>query len=150
YQYLRPSERALGHGMNQAGVSLGLILAPPVATWLAMRGNWRQAFIVTGALGLAWIPLWNWMARWSRAAAAPKLEKAAGLSMLRDSRLWVFIFANALSMVVYSLWTNWTTLYLVDMHHLTVVQAAWYAWVPPLFAALGGAAGGWLSLHWIE
>jgi ACS family hexuronate transporter-like MFS transporter len=25
-------------------------------------------------------------------------------------------------------------------------QAAWYAWIPPVFFALGGAAGGWGSL----
>ncbi len=33
--------------------------------------------------------------------------------------------------------------------HLTLVQAAWYAWIPPLLAAAGGLAGGWLSLRWI-
>ena len=150
HRYLLPAERALGNALNQAGVSLGLILAPPVATWLAMRGGWRQAFIVTGALGLVWIPLWNWVARRAGGAPAPKTERTAGLDLLRDFRLWVFILANALSMVVYSLWTNWTTLYIVDVHHMTVVQAAWYAWIPPLFAAVGGAVGGWLSLHWIE
>ena len=68
HQYLRPAERALGNALSQAGLSLGLILAPPIATWLAVRGGWRQAFVVTGALGLAWIPLWNWAAR--RASAS--------------------------------------------------------------------------------
>src|SRR5207248_8374210 len=40
-QYLRASERALGNSLNQAGVSLGLILAPAIATWLAVRFDWR-------------------------------------------------------------------------------------------------------------
>ena len=66
--------------------------------------------------------------------------------MLRDRRLWAFVAANALSMVGYSLWTNWTTQYLVDEHRLTLRQAAWYAWIPPVFAMAGGFAGGWLSL----
>jgi len=70
--------------------------------------------------------------------------------VLRDRRLWAFVAANALSMIGYSLWTNWTTLYLVEVHGLTLVQAAWYAWIPPLFAMLGGFAGGWLSLRFIE
>jgi ACS family hexuronate transporter-like MFS transporter len=115
-----------------------------------MRGGWRQAFVVTGALGLAWIPLWNWAAR----RATPPAPAAAGVKarppVLRDPRLWAFVAANALSMIGYSLWTNWTTLYLVEVHGLTLVQAAWYAWIPPLAALLGGFAGGWLSLRFIE
>ena len=148
HQYLRPAERALGNAVNQAGVSLGLVLAPPLATWIAVRAGWRQAFVVTGLLGLCWIPVWNRASR--RAAAAPPPKPDAGTEILRDPRLYAFVAANALSMVGYSLWTNWTTLFLVEVHHLTLVEAAWYSWIPPLFAALGGAGGGWLSLRLIE
>ena len=69
--------------------------------------------------------------------------------MLRDRRLWVFVIANALSMMGYYLWFNWTTLYMVSAHGLTLEQAVWYVWVPPVFAAVGGFAGGWLSLRLI-
>ena len=62
--------------------------------------------------------------------------------LLKDRRLWIFVFANALSMTGYSLWTNWTTLYLVDVTHLSISQAAWFAWIPPVFAAAGGFVGG--------
>jgi ACS family hexuronate transporter-like MFS transporter len=147
HQYLRPAERALGNSLNQAGVSLGLILAPPLATWLAVRGGWQQAFVFTGVLGLAWIPVWNWAAHRAGAAPTPRLAPGAGLETLRNPRLWAYVAANGLGMVGYSLWTNWTTLYLVEVHHLTLVQAAWYAWIPPLVATVGGLAGGWLSLR---
>ncbi len=147
HQYLRPAERALGNALSQAGLSFGMILAPPIATWLAVRGGWRQAFVVTGALGLVWIPLWNWAARWARPPASAETCPKACPSVLRDRRLWAFAAANALGMIGYSLWTNWTTLYLVEVHGLTLVQAAWYAWIPPLAALLGGFAGGWLSLR---
>ena len=150
HHYLRPAERALGNALNQAGVSLGMILAPPLATYLAVRVGWRQAFVVTGILGLIWIPLWRWTSRQTGTTAPAKLDAGAGIEMLRDRRLWAFVAANALSMVGYSLWTNWTTLYLVGVHGLTLVEAAWYAWIPPVFAALGGAAGGWLSLRFMN
>jgi len=150
HQYLQPAERALGNAVNQAGVSLGLILAPPIATWLAVTHGWRNAFILTGALGLLWIPLWNWAARRAPASPVPKLSSGAGAEMLRDRRLWGFVAANALSMTGYSLWTNWTTLYLVEVEHLAFVQAAWYAWIPPLFATAGGVAGGWVSMRSVE
>ena len=146
HTYLRPPERAIGTAINQAGVSLGMILAPPIATWIAVRYGWRMAFVLTGLLGLLWIPVWNFAAR----QTPPASKSAAGIKhsdMLRDRRLWGFVAANGLSMVGYSLWSNWTTQYLVDTHHLTVAQAAWYAWVPPLVAMGGGFVGGWFSLH---
>jgi ACS family hexuronate transporter-like MFS transporter len=149
HTYLRPKERAVGNAVNQAGVSLGAILAPPIATWVAVRYGWRMAFVLTGVLGLLWIPVWNWAARHS----PPALRSSLGLShraLLRDRRLWAFVAANALSMVGYSLWTNWTTQFLVDRHHLTVPQAVWYAWIPPLVAMAGGFLGGWLSLRLMD
>jgi ACS family hexuronate transporter-like MFS transporter len=150
HQYLRPSERALGNAVNQAGISLGAMLAPPLAAWFAATRGWRGAFVVTGVLGLVWIPLWNWAAHRAGLPAAVKPESGAGLRVLRDGRLWAFVLANALSMVGYSLWTNWTTQYLVDEHRLTLSQSAWYAWIPPVFALLGGFSGGWLSRRLID
>ena len=149
HTYLRPPERAMGNAMNQAGVSLGAILAPPVATAILIRYGWRMAFAFTGVLGLLWIPLWNWVARHS--PPAPKSGAVfAHADMLRDRRLWGFVIANGLSMVGYSLWGNWTTQYLVDVHRLTLAQAAWYAWIPQLVAMTGGFVGGWFSLRLME
>ena len=116
------------------------MLAPPLATWMAVRYGWRLAFVVTGVLGLAWIPLWNWTARLRPAVPKRPAPPAERGKLLRDRRLWGFVAANALSMVGYSLWTNWTTHYLVDVHRLTLVQAARYAWIPPVVALVGGLA----------
>ena len=150
HRYLLPAERALGNALNQAGVSLGLILAPPVATWIAVHYGWRHAFIVTGTLGLLWIPLWNLTARHFPGEAPAITHPPSPAVLLKDSRLWTLIAANAVNMSVYSLWTNWTTLYLVDKHRLTLVAANWYAILPPLIATLGGFGGGWLSLRWMR
>jgi ACS family hexuronate transporter-like MFS transporter len=125
-------------------------LAPPIATWIAVAYGWRSAFVATGVIGLVWIPLWRRVSRLSPAASATLAGAPAPTGMLRDRRLWAFLAANAISMIGYSLWTGWTTLYLIDVHKLTLVEAAWYAWIPPVFAAAGGAAGGWASLRAIE
>jgi len=148
--YLRPAERSVGNAVNQIAVSLGVILAVPLATVLAVWYGWRSAFLVTGALGLAWIPVWNWAAR--RAPHAPSARAAAGErgKLLRDRRLWIFVAANALSMVGYSLWNGWTANYLMTVHRLTLVQAARYTWIPPMAAMAGGLAGGWLSMRLVD
>ena len=150
HNYLLPAERALGNASNQAGVSLGLVLAPPLATWIAMRYGWRQAFVLTGSLGLLWIPLWLVTARAAGNQARGIRRPAPGAGLFRSPRLWSLVAANALNMSVYSLWTNWTTLYLVEKHRLALVEANWYAVIPPVAAAVGGFGGGWLSLAWMR
>jgi ACS family hexuronate transporter-like MFS transporter len=145
HQYLPPSDRALGNAVNQIGVSLGLILAPPIATWIAIEQGWRAAFIVTGLLGLVWIPIWGRASLFVPFEMPPKQPLRAPLSILQTRRLWGLVLANALSMIGYSLWTNFTVSYLVDVHSLSLRQAAAYSWIPFFFAALGGLAGGWLS-----
>lgn len=156
YQYLLPRERALGQGINNVGIWLGAMLAPPLAAWIAVRADWRTAFIAAGTGSLVWIPLWNLISRLPPAAIHAKAMQAAApaaitpLLILRDPRMWSLMAANALSMINYSLWSNWTTVYLVEMHHLTLIQAARFSWIPPLFAMLGGFIGGWLSLYWVN
>jgi MFS transporter, ACS family, hexuronate transporter len=148
HQLLKPAERALGNAANQSAVSLGMVLAPPIATAIFVRAGWRAAFIATGIVGLLWIPLWLKVGQ-----TLPSADPIAGrqpMDLLRDRRLWLFVLANALSMIPYSLWVNFTTLYFTDARHLTLVQAAWYAWIPPVLAAAGGVLGGWLSLRWIH
>jgi ACS family hexuronate transporter-like MFS transporter len=150
-QYLDASERALGNAFSQFGLSVGAMLAPLVATWLALAYGWRWAFLVTGLLGFFWIPLWLVAARRIPPQhAAPAAGWRGATTVLGDRRLWGFILANVLSMTVYSLWTNWTTVYLVDAHRLSLAQAARYAWIPPLVSNLGGVLGGWLSLRLIR
>src|SRR5579863_4326820 len=54
-------------------------------------------------------------------------------------------------MGLYTLWTNWTTLYFVHEWHMPEEAAnRQYAWIPPLFAGLGGFFGGWAAFHLIR
>ncbi len=146
--YLLPRERALGGGLNQIGISLGLVASPLISAWLGVHYGWRAPFIATGALGFLWIPLWLRTVR----RVPPAGEMAAPpavASMLGDHRLWGLTVANVFAMTGYSLWTNWTTVFLVTAHGMTQATAnRRLAWVPPLFASLGGLAGGWLSSRW--
>jgi len=150
HTYLRPGERALGNAVNQAGVSLGSVVAPLLATWIALHSGWRNAFLVTGALGLLWIPLWLRVARSAPVAEEPARDSGVVRAMLHDRRLWIFAAANAISMVGYFFWGLWTSKYMVTVYGLTLGQAAWYVWIPPVFASCGGFLGGWLSLRLVN
>jgi ACS family hexuronate transporter-like MFS transporter len=149
--YLPPEERALGNALSQIGLGAGAMLAPLLAVWLALHHGWRSAFVLTGAASLLWIPLWRRVSR-----AAPRKEFAARQPGLRPGQLlalpamWALVAANMLGMTAYTLWTNWTTVFLAQAHGMSLAGTARLAWLPPVFFNLGGLLGGWLSLRWIR
>lgn len=147
--YLEPGERALGSAVSQAGLTLGGLAAPLLVEIISARYGWRSAFVIAGALGFLWIPLW-----WLVAAKAPKQPRSREANMplrdlLGDRRFWVLLACNILLMSIYSLWVNWTTVFLVRHHGMSQHEAnSTFAWIPPIFATAGGFFGGWLSLRW--
>lgn len=150
--YLKPEERALGAAANQIGLSVGLAVAP-LCIAPALHYGWRSPFVATGLLGFLWIPVW-WFTKQRIPPAHGNLEDIAPAGSLKgllsDRNLLLLVIANVLWMGSYSLWSNWTTLYLVRVHGLTLQQTAKYVWIPPLVSNLGGFFGGWLSLRWMR
>jgi ACS family hexuronate transporter-like MFS transporter len=151
--YLPSRELALGAAVNQVGISVGAASAPLVAAALMPVWGWRGAFVVCGVIGLLWIPLWLTVSR----AVPPQTHAEHAVApaplgdLLRDRRLWGLIVTNMLYMTLYSLWTNWTTLYFVHARGMTSAEANRnFAWIPPMFATLGGFAGGWLAFRLIR
>jgi len=150
--YLEPRELALGTAFNQIGISLGLAAAPLIVSVLAPRYGWRSAFVACGALGLLWTPLWLFTSK--RIPARPEVNAPAPApigALLRDRRLWGMVVANMFIMTLYTLWTNWTTAYFNQTWRLTQEEANLrYAWLPSIFATLGGFFGGALAFQGIR
>jgi MFS transporter, ACS family, hexuronate transporter len=153
--YLKPEERALGTAVNQIGLSLGLAIAP---LWIsiARAHTWRTPFALTGLFGFLWIPVWLAVSRFippqqgSSEFSSRDPKAHPGFSLLRERPLILVVAASVLWMGSYSLWSNWTTLYLTRVHNLTLQQSARYVWIPPLISNLGGFFGGWMSLRWVK
>jgi sugar phosphate permease len=108
--------------------------------------------MLCGLLGFAWLPLWWFTSRRVPARKTPSNEVRLPIAkILRDPRVWGLIVANALVMTLYTLWSNWTTIYLVQERHLSEIAAnRHFAWIPPVFATLGGFCGGWLAFRAIK
>src|SRR6185369_12588454 len=61
--YLAPQELALGTAASQIGLSIGGVAAPLLVGFLAPLYGWRTVFVVCGALGFVWIPIWLFPSR---------------------------------------------------------------------------------------
>jgi ACS family hexuronate transporter-like MFS transporter len=150
--YLESRELALGTAFNQIGISLGMFAAPLMVAALAPRYGWRSNFVLAGGLGFVWVPLWLLTSRNVPAVSVAETKKPASIrDLLRDRRLWGLMLATVFLMALYTLWSNWTTLYFVHEWHLPQDEAnRRFAWIPPVFATLGGFFGGWLAYRSIR
>ena len=150
--YLESHELALGTAVNQIGISIGGVLAPLMVGFLAPHYGWRALFVVCGALGFVWIPIWLYTAaRIPHREASRRAAPVAASAMLRDRRFWGLVIANILYMTMYTLWTNWTTEYFVQDRGMSQAEAnRQFAWIPPVFATLGGFAGAALAYRLIR
>ena len=119
---------------------------------MAPRYGWRSTFALCGALGFLWIPVWLFTAKRIPARAVENCAVATPAGdVLRDRRFWGLALANVFVMMLYSLWSNWTTLYFVQERHLSADQAnREFAWIPPVFATAGGFFGGLIVYRWIR
>jgi ACS family hexuronate transporter-like MFS transporter len=79
---LSPADRARGMSTQFVGMSLGAMLAPPVAIALATRFSWRAAFVGTAAIALAWLPVW-WAVTRSRDVRAALDARPAARAAVR-------------------------------------------------------------------
>ncbi len=153
--YLKPEERALGAAANQIGLSFAGVIG---AFWVvyAAKHGWRAPFMINGFLGFLWIPIWLAVSRLIPARYRhsefidTKIAHRPAFTIFRERNLLLLMLANVLWMTGYSLWTNWITLYLVHVQHLTTQETAKYVWIPSLLSNAGGFFGGWLSLHWMR
>jgi predicted MFS family arabinose efflux permease len=113
--------------------------------------------MMAGVCGFAWLPLWWFVSRLIPAqfgevelASARERREKPSFAILRERNLLVLVVANLLWMGAYSLWSSWTTLYLIHVHHISLEESRYYAPIPPLISNVGGFFGGWLSLHWAK
>jgi predicted MFS family arabinose efflux permease len=75
---LPADDRPRGMSTLFIGMSVGSMLAPPLAIGLATRTSWRLAFVGTAAVAALWLPLWLAVARRDPARAALDASPMAG------------------------------------------------------------------------
>jgi len=57
-EWFPKKERAFATGIFNAGTSIGAIVTPLLAPWMASLWGWRSTFLFTGALGFVWLIFW--------------------------------------------------------------------------------------------
>ncbi|TPG55383.1 MFS transporter [Sphingomonas glacialis] len=158
-------ERSVATGWFNAGTSLGALIAPPIVVAVTLWGDWRLAFVVTGAVGLVWAGAWYAFYRSpgdhpsitpeERALIAEDRplvpsRRASAKEILGSAKFWVIAVPRFLAEPAWQTFSFWIPLYLATERGMDLKQIALFAWLPFLAADLGGVLGGYLSPFFIK
>ena len=158
-------ERSVATGWFNAGTSLGALIAPPIVVAVTLWGDWRLAFVVTGAVGLVWAGAWYAFYRSpndhpsitpeERAMIAQDrplipARRASAKEILGSAKFWVIAVPRFLAEPAWQTFSFWIPLYLATERGMDLKQIALFAWLPFLAADLGGVLGGYLSPFFIK
>jgi ACS family hexuronate transporter-like MFS transporter len=169
-QWFRPHERTLATGILNMGAGIGGLIAPPLVVFLILQFSWQAAFVVTGAVGVAWVALWLLFYRspeehpWLSPDELAYIQKGGDELAVQDSpsgtgvwkvvlgqkNFWALAIARFLSEPAWQFFTYWIPLYLATERHMKLKEIGYFAWVPFLAGDFGSLFGGLLSPLFIK
>jgi len=148
-EWFPKQERGWAVAFYDSGSAIGGAIAPVLVLWLyATFHSWRPAFVITGALGLAWVVVWARIcpktAPPNPDAPAPERERPSLRSVLRLRSTWAIVLGRSLTDPVWFFISDWFAVYLVSKGFALENTIAGF-WVPFLAADFGNFAGGGFS-----
>jgi ACS family hexuronate transporter-like MFS transporter len=142
------AQRGLVTGFFIAGTAVGSLIATPLIVLLSVRYGWRAAFLIAGAAGFLWAPLWLLATRNGRHDATPAEplgEKRRGLAVLKDRRARAYVVARLFGDGLPYFLMFWLPEYLMSARHFSFALVGLIGWIPFLATDAGALLGGWLS-----
>jgi|HubBroStandDraft_6_1064221.scaffolds.fasta_scaffold47661_3 ACS family hexuronate transporter-like MFS transporter len=157
-EWFPQQQRAFATGLFNSGSNAGAVICPAIVPLLAARWGWRGAFLLTAALGFAWVGLWVRLypkaspslskSRTREPGAAPRSagqQTIAWLDLLRHRQTWAYIAGMTASAPIWWFYIFWAPDFFNKRYGLNLGQSSLPLTCIFLVAGLGGIAGGWLS-----
>jgi ACS family hexuronate transporter-like MFS transporter len=158
-EWFPKKERALATGIFNAGTNIGAIVTPLIVPWIAVHLGWRWAFVLTGALGFAWLLLWllvyrtpqqhSYCTQREREYIQSDLEVSAGkikwAQLLPHKQTWAFAAGKFMIDPIWWFYLFWIPDYLQRAHGLHLTQIGLPIMAIYLISDVGSIGGGWLS-----
>jgi ACS family hexuronate transporter-like MFS transporter len=158
-EWFTDDERATAVGIVTAGTGLGAIIAPPAVAWITLTAGWRAAFVLTGAIGFAWLIFWWRLYRPPGVHAAEAGPRADGYEpaprrsrreLLRHRQVWGLMLSRFVSDGAFYFFVFWLPAYLASERGFNLAEIGLFAWIPFAAADAGSVAGGWIGSRLIK
>lgn len=144
-EWFPPKERALASGIFNSGASLGSVISPPLIAGLVVWLGWQSGFVLMGSLGLLWLAAWWGFARARTGMRHQSRPRVLAGKLLRTRFVLFFTLSKVFMDPVWYFFVFWFPKYLAEVHHFSLEEIGWKAWIPYFTAAIGNLAGGLLT-----
>ncbi len=171
-EWFPAKERAIAQGIFGAGASLGSVVSAPFIAYLYLAFGWKMTFIGIGVLGVLWIIPWllinrntpdkhPWITKEEQEhilqdqtaitnAATTAVTVYSWRQLLQFKNTWGVISSRFFIDPVWWMFVTWLPFFLKENFGFDIKQVGAFAWVPFLFAAIGGITGGFYSARKIK
>ncbi len=163
-EWFPAKERALATGIFNAGTNAGVIVAGLFVPWITLLLGWRWAFVITGALGFAWLAFWLLLYQkpedhprcspaeldYIRSDIQPPAGKIKWSRLLPHRQTWAFAAGKFLIDPIWWFYLFWIPDFLERKHGLHLATIGIPIIVIYLISDVGSVAGGWLSSSLIK
>ena len=151
---LSDADRPLGNSILQSGASLGAVLTPIlIEAFRAFGSPWQVPFVVIGAIGVLWVPLWVRLIGPGDLLALPAAADT-GPVPARSPAWYLLVQLACLATVVITIglaWQihrAWLPKYLKEVHQYSEATANYFTSAYYLVADVGCLASGGL-VSWL-
>jgi len=165
-EWFPPKERAIAQGIFGAGASLGGVVAAPFIAYVFQRFGLQATFLGIAALGLLWLVPWliinkatpdkhPWITKEEQDYILDQshIKKDtvtdgniySWRQLLQFKNTWGIISSRFFIDPIWWMFLTWLPTFLKEQFGFDIKQVGAFAWLPYLFAAIGGLAGGFFS-----
>jgi len=165
-EWFPAKERAIAQGIFGAGASLGSVVAAPFIAAFYLAFGWRSTFAAIAVLGVIWIIPWllinkstpdkhPWITKreqnyildvnTNKAIVTADTNVYSWRELLQFKNTWGIISSRFFIDPVWWMFVTWLPTFLKEQFSFDIKQVGAFAWLPYLFAAIGGLLGGFYS-----
>jgi ACS family glucarate transporter-like MFS transporter len=168
YSWIPMTERGLVQGLMFSGARFGAAFTLPLVAWMVSSIGWRHSFIVLGVIGIGWAAFWYCWFRddpvlhkgiseaerefiiggRQQSSTAEQPPPLTARRLMGSKNVWLLMSQYFSSNFTFFFSLSWLFPYLKSRYSLGMVEAGFYAAIPPLAGAFGNWTAGAL-IDWI-
>jgi len=166
-KWIPVAERSRVMGFTLSGISVGNIIAFPLAAWIMLTLGWRSVFYIFGLFGFIWCFFWLRLAsnrpeedktishgeldyiKSNRPVIDP-IKRVPWKSLLSKPEVWALVINHFCVSWGFFMFLTWLPTYLIKAHGFTIKEMGFYTMVPYVAMVIGSNATGWIADYWIK
>jgi ACS family sodium-dependent inorganic phosphate cotransporter len=166
-RWIPSQERSRVMGFTLSGISVGNILAFPLATWIMTVLGWQYVFFIFGLLGFIWCAFWIRLAAnrpeehktihsheleyiTAHRPEIPPVVNTPWKLIVSKVQVWALVINHFCVSWGFFMFLTWLPTYLVKAHNFSIKEMGIYSMFPYLAMVIGSNGSGWLADYCIK